>query len=195
MWPHLLSIETWRIVGLFSNILTWLFGIFAIISAIVAYLAQSNMEILKNAPRELTTGQREQIAVPLKPTPADSLAQEQSKTADEVARSQQPSRIQSTGILLISIGGDESEAYAAQLANVLAKNFRIARFSIESMPNAPTGMSYLPNGNDPKPLLTYLEKAGLRASPSALPMLPIPLSIQSQYSRFVALIIGPKGAD
>jgi hypothetical protein len=168
------SSEIWKTIAFSFSIVGWTCGALVIVSAIIVYVAKANVEIVQKAPRSLT-----------------------SKQTVEISTTTQAGKVQNEkiSVLIISIGGPESEAYANQIQKALNTNAHIARFSIGTWADAPRGLSVLPNGHDPEPLLKQLANAGLKANVSKLEILPVPASVQAQFSGFVALLVGPKPSE
>lgn len=179
MGSSFFTLETWKTTALVGTILSWSFAGLSILSAIVAYCATTNADFLKKEPRSLTPAQQEKIKNPASPE----------------AQATQPLPASNDGVVIISVGGMESDAYANQIGAALADNFKIERIVIGTMSNTVPGITYNPNGHDPKPMLDHLERAGIHAKLSPLPYVPIPGSVRNQYSGFLVLLIGPKPAD
>jgi hypothetical protein len=165
------SYDSWKSTYLIFSVVAGVLAIFAAISGLVAFWASSNAELAKQAPRTLTE------------------APQAKTTQPHVDEKQEPTVASS--VLIISIGGAESEAYASEIASAIAGKAKISRFEITSMVNAPTGLAILPNGHDPKDLQNLLASIGLQA-PITNEMLPIPMSALAQFSAFIALRVGLK---
>ena len=158
---HPISAEGWRTVAFWATVIGWSLGGMGILSGVLVYVAKSNAEFLQKAPRT--------ISDPIKPL-VPSIPKNTEVSAARLS------------ILIISAGQGEPIEYANQIAANITSVARVERFDITMLVGAETGVTFVANGKDPKPLLDLLNRAGISAKPSTnFPMLPI----QDQSSQFI----------
>jgi hypothetical protein len=91
----------------------WTFTALGIISGVVVYVSRVNIETIQSAPRSV------------RPQNSVSRQDEDAKTA--------------VSVLVISIGGEESDTYASQIVAALGDQFHCDRFQIGSLANSSRG--------------------------------------------------------
>jgi hypothetical protein len=137
MFETYLSMDGWKSAVLAFTILGWVCAGLSLVSGIIVYVAKANIEVLKEAPR-----------------------------AVEHAPALQPhTQAPTVPITVIAFGYGEPIAYAHGIIEGLTKaGFSVRRMTVGFRPDAPTGVTVVPNGNDANELKASLDQAGIKYS-------------------------------
>jgi hypothetical protein len=132
MLESLLSLEGWKSAALIFTLLGWTFATLGILSGIAVYVAKTNIETLKEAPRTVTN-----------------------------APALQPHNQITKPITVVTFGYGESEAYTAKIIEGLRGSGFIVRnpMRVGFRPGAPMGLTVVPNGHDASQLMKSLDQS------------------------------------
>lgn len=164
MLENLFPIEGWRAIALIFQILVWILGVAAVLFQIVVFVAKTNIDTLQEAPRIVTH------APALQPH----------------------SQVQMPPVTVITFGYGEPEKYTAEII----KGLRAASFDVRPpmhvgfRPDAPSGLTVVPNGHDATQLIKSLEQANIKYNIGQINH--VPPSAWQTVSDSIVLEIGAK---
>lgn len=164
MIENLFTIDGWRSIALVSQILVWVLGVMAVLFQIIVFFAKTNIDTLNASPRHI-----------------------------KQASAHQPyTKIKSPPISVITFGYSEPEAYESEIITWLKDaDFHVKTdMHVGFRPDAPSGLTVVPNGHDATQLLRSLDQANIKYTIGQYPHVPV--SALQQVSDSIVLEIGAK---
>ena len=159
-----LSLEGWKSATLIFTVLGWTFGALTILSGIAVYVANTNIDALKAAPR----------AIEHPPALYPHM------------------KVKSPPISIITFGYGEPESYTSEMISALnAADFEVRPpMHVGFRPGAPSGVTVVPNGHDAAQLMKSLDQADIKYTISQ--QLHVPASALQSVADLIVLEIGAK---